>query len=138
MVVSKLDEYGKIGWLTVTVLAFMLAWPAGAAVVGYLAVSGRLQAWRAELPQSFGEAFGTWFNPQSKPRARNWAGFRSASSSGNRSFDEYRDAEMRRLEQEQREFQAFLEKLRHARDKAEFDAFMAEQRQRSTYSAKPE
>jgi hypothetical protein len=33
---------------------------------------------------------------------------------------------LRRLEEEAKEFQAFLQRLRHAKDKAEFDQFMAE------------
>ena len=49
-------------------------------------------------------------------------------SSGNRAFDDYRDGELRRLEEEGREFRAFLERLRRARDKEEFDRFMAENR----------
>ena len=51
-------------------------------------------------------------------------------SSGNRAFDEYRDETLRRLEEEQREFKEFLDRLRHAKDKAEFDQFMAEMRSR--------
>jgi hypothetical protein len=35
---------------------------------------------------------------------------------------------LRRLEEEQREFQDFLTRLRMAKDKAEFDQFMAERR----------
>ena len=35
---------------------------------------------------------------------------------------------MRRLEQEERDFQDFLARLRMAKDKAEFDQFMAERR----------
>lgn len=49
-------------------------------------------------------------------------------SSGNRAFDEYREATLRRLEDEQREFREFLDNLRHAKDRAEFDQFMAERR----------
>jgi hypothetical protein len=45
-------------------------------------------------------------------------------SSGNRAFDEYREATLRRLEEEQREFRDFLDSLRHAKDRAEFDQFM--------------
>ena len=37
---------------------------------------------------------------------------------------------MRRLEDEQREFKEFLDRLRHAKDKAEFDQFMAERGRR--------
>jgi hypothetical protein len=53
------------------------------------------------------------------------------TSSGNHAFDEYRAETLRRLEEEQQEFMAFLERLRHAKDKAEFDQFMAEHRRPS-------
>ena len=53
-----------------------------------------------------------------------------APSSGNSAFDEYRNDTLRRLEEEQREFKDFLERLRFAKDKTEFDAFMAERRNR--------
>jgi hypothetical protein len=56
------------------------------------------------------------------------------SSSGNRAFDEYRAETLRRLEEEQREFRDFLERLRLAKDKAEFDQFMAERRNRQAPS----
>jgi hypothetical protein len=52
----------------------------------------------------------------------------SFRSTGNRAFDEYREETLRRLEEEANEFQAFLKRLRHAKDKAEFDQFMAERR----------
>jgi hypothetical protein len=52
------------------------------------------------------------------------------SSSGNRAFDEYRTDTLKRLEDEQREFRDFLARLRQAKDKAEFDQFMAERRNR--------
>ncbi len=49
-------------------------------------------------------------------------------SSGNQAFDEYRAETLRRLEEEQAEFASFLDRLRFAKDKAEFDRFMAERR----------
>jgi hypothetical protein len=58
---------------------------------------------------------GDWFGP---------------SSSGNRAFDEYRSETLKRLEDEQREFKDFLARLRFAKDRAEFDQFMAERRGR--------
>jgi len=51
-------------------------------------------------------------------------------SSGNRAFDDYRSETLKRLEDEQREFKDFLARLRFAKDRAEFDQFMAERRQR--------
>jgi len=53
-------------------------------------------------------------------------------SSGNRAFDEYREETLKRLEEEQSEFKGFLDRLRHAKDKVEFDQFMAERRNRPT------
>ncbi len=55
---------------------------------------------------------------------------RGFASSGNRAFDEYREETLRRLEEEQREFREFLDRLRKAKDKQEFDQFMAERRAR--------
>lgn len=128
MVVQKIDSFGKVGWATVTLAAFWLAWPVGLMLVAYLAGSGRLQAWRDE-----GGAPGTWFNLRGKPwpaRTGGTAWSSTATPSGNQAFDEYRESTIRRLEDEQKEFQAYLERLRKARDKAEFDAFMSERRQR--------
>jgi hypothetical protein len=60
--------------------------------------------------------------------AERWGCGNYRTSSGNYAFDEYRAETLRRLEEEQREFIAFLDRLRHAKDKAEFDQFMAEHR----------
>lgn len=69
--------------------------------------------------------------------AERWGCGRQERSSGNRAFDEYRAETLRRLEEEQREFMAFLDRLRHARDKAEFDQFMAERGRRPTNGEPP-
>jgi len=47
-------------------------------------------------------------------------------SSGNAAFDDYRREMLRRMEQDHQDFKTFLERLRRAKDKAEFDQFMAE------------
>ena len=46
--------------------------------------------------------------------------------SGNAAFDAYKADTLRRLEEEQENFEAFLERLRAAKDKSEFDQFMDE------------
>jgi hypothetical protein len=51
-------------------------------------------------------------------------------SSGNRAFDDYRRETINRLEDEQREFKEFLERLRLAKDREQFDQFMADRRNR--------
>ncbi len=120
MYASRLDEFGKPAWIAATVLAFWAFWPLGLAVVLYLALSGRLREWRME-------ARGRWSNMQGG-KGHSWR--RAARSSGNQAFDNYRHETIQRLEDEQREFAEYLERLRQARDKAEFDQFMAERRKR--------
>jgi hypothetical protein len=43
-------------------------------------------------------------------------------------FDDYRAETLRRLEEEQREFKEFLERLRAAKDRTELDQFLNERR----------
>ncbi len=50
-------------------------------------------------------------------------GFRS---SGNTAFDAYKAETLKRLMDEQEQFEAFLDRLRAAKDKSEFDQFMDE------------
>jgi hypothetical protein len=50
-------------------------------------------------------------------------------------FDEYRAETLRRLDHEQEEFQHFLSRLHTAKDKAEFNQFMAERRTRTSSPA---
>lgn len=49
-------------------------------------------------------------------------------STGNVAFDEYRDTQLASLEREAREFRSFLQRLRDARDRQEFDAFLREKK----------
>lgn len=49
-----------------------------------------------------------------------------ALPTGNTAFDAYRAETLRRLEEEQEGFLTFLDRLRAAKDKSEFDAFMAD------------
>ena len=119
---AKMDEYGKPAWIFATLLAFWVFPPAGLAVLGYLAWTGRLAAMRREAP-------GTWSN------MRNTVSRGFAPRSGNQAFDNYRAETLRRLEEEQAEFVEYLERLRQARDKAEFDQFMADRGRRTDHPA---
>jgi hypothetical protein len=56
-------------------------------------------------------------------------------ATGSLAFDEYRAETLRRLEREQGEFQEFVEHLRMAKDKAEFDRFITERRTPSVRAA---
>jgi len=116
-IAARLDDYGKPAWIAVMVLGFIVFWPIGLAILGYMIWSGRMGCWKKNGFGEMGKARGRWYGPM----GRN-------ASSGNSAFDEYREETIRRLEDEQKEFQDFLERLRKARDKAEFDQFMAERR----------
>lgn len=48
----------------------------------------------------------------------------ASATSGNSAFDAYKSETLRRLEEEQVAFESFLQRLRDAKDKQEFDAFM--------------
>ncbi len=126
---ARLDDYGKPAWIALMVLGFVIFWPVGLALLAYLIWSGRMGCCGRSGP-------GRWHNGGSeRGRFRNdwWTGGRRrATSSGNSAFDEYRDETLRRLEEEQQEFKEYLERLRHAKDKTEFDQFMAERRRQAT------
>jgi Protein of unknown function (DUF2852) len=115
-VLAKLDDIGKPAWLALMVLAFIVFWPLGLAMLAFLIWSGRMGCWK----RGAGRGPGRWYHYGD--------GSRSRGSSGNSAFDEYREETLRRLEEEQAEFHNFLDRLRQAKDKAEFDQFMAERR----------
>jgi Protein of unknown function (DUF2852) len=56
-------------------------------------------------------------------------------STGSMAFEEYRTDTLRRLEEEQREFGAFLARLHAAKDKEEFEQFLAARRRKGSSAA---
>lgn len=110
-----LDERGKPAWIVAMVLGFVVVWPLGLAILFYMIWSGRMGC-----------------------KKRGWRrnnGFMGAGATGNAAFDEYRDETLKRLEEEQTAFVSFLERLRKAKDKAEFDQFMSERGRASDRSS---
>ncbi|MDX8352170.1 DUF2852 domain-containing protein [Cognatiyoonia sp. IB215182] len=74
-----------------------------------------------------GFAPGAWGPPPQMPQLDNimpLAPEAQQRSSGNASFDAYRSETLRRLEEEQENFENFLGRLRAAKDKSEFDDFL--------------
>ena len=133
-IVAKLDEIGRPAWIALMVLGFCLWWPLGLATLAFIFGSGRMSCWN-----HYGHGADHWQRKMDRMQEKmdrmrgkmgggNW--WANAPSSGNRAFDEYRAETLRRLEEEQKEFRDFLERLRHAKDKAEFDQFMTERRNR--------
>lgn len=93
------------------VLGFALWWPLGLAVLAYI-------LWGGSVDDLFADAV-SHLKAATRPK----------QSSGNAAFDEYRAEMLKRIEDEQAEFSAYVEKLRQARDREEFDRFMADRKQ---------
>lgn len=107
--------------IVLTILAFMWWWPIGLVL---------LVATLCRRPMFCGHRrWAGWHGTAAGPGAawKSWFGGERPSS-GNRAFDDYRADTLRRLEEEQKEFAEFLDRLRFAKDKAEFDQFMNERR----------
>ncbi|MES0824082.1 DUF2852 domain-containing protein [Ruegeria sp. SCP11] len=103
-----LDDKGKGAWIAVMVLGFIFFWPVGLALLAYMIWSKRMFS-------------------KSCSRRKTWHSHMSAMKpSGNSAFDAYKADTLARLEREQQDFEAFLRRLREAKDKAEFDQFMDE------------
>jgi len=118
-IAARLDDIGKPAWIALTIAGFILCWPVGLALLAFLIGSGRMGCWRHR-------GYGRWHNERGDETAGRWRGRHDGS--GNRAFDEYRADTLRRLEEEEREFRSFLDRLRFAKDKDEFDQFLAERR----------
>ncbi len=102
-----LDDKGKGAWIAAMVVGFIAFWPLGLALLAYMIWSKRM------------------FKSTSCAHRRSRHSMTSRST-GNAAFDAYKADTLARLEEEQTNFEAFLTRLREAKDKAEFDQFMAE------------
>ncbi len=101
-------------WIALILLGFVLFWPLGVFALIYFIWSRKMMCCTGPLAGSKRDSVKPWTIPYGAPR-----------TTGNLAFDEYREATLKRLEEERIEFAKFLENLRLAKDKAEFDEFMA-------------
>jgi hypothetical protein len=126
-IAARIDEFGKPAWIVLMILGFYAWWPLGLVILAFIVGTGRMGCWNQHgmSRQNKGDSMRSGIN---------WWGT-TPPSSGNRAFDEYRADTLRRLEEEQREFKEFLQRLRFAKDRAEFDQFMAERRKRPSDDA---
>ena len=104
-----LDERGRVAWLVAMVTGFILFWPIGLAILAYMIWSKRMGCT-------------SWNRHNRRNRMHRGA-------TGNTAFDSYREETLKRLEEERDAFLGFLEELRSAKDRAEFDQFMARRRE---------
>ncbi len=104
--------------ILVMVIAFIIYWPLGLAVIAYI-------LWGNQIPEvrRFFDGQGNW-----APR-----GPAPFSGTGNAAYDDYRSQEMARLDEERarlekelRDFEDYMRNVRKARDQEEFDRFRRE------------
>lgn len=105
-----LDQRGRYAWIIAMVLGFIIFWPVGLALLAYILWSKRM------FSQSCGQ---NRFDRHHQSTRDGMMG-----TTGNAAFDAYKADMLTRLENEQRAFEGFLQRLREAKDKSEFDAFM--------------
>ena len=127
--------------LLAMVLGFIVFWPIGLSILAFK-IWQRKSGYPGDLTTAAQEK---WREARSSFQGANWSGPWGASrsfggrSTGNMAFDEWRAAEIARLEEERRkleeahrEFAAFVENIRRAKDREEFERFMSERRNRPT------
>lgn len=107
------------------VAGFIAFWPVGLALLGYMIWSKRMFTCKSRNPRFAGPQFWSYRSEAGAP-------------SGNSAFDAYRAETLRRLEDEQIAFAAFLKRLRDAKDKQEFDAFMTARAQPGAQADQPQ
>jgi hypothetical protein len=115
-----LDARGKGAWIAAMVIGFIFFWPIGLALLAYMIWSKRMFSGR---------------NSMTSCNARR--AMRAGRSTGNAAFDAYKADMLRRLGDEQTAFEEFLQRLREAKDKAEFDQFMDERQKRTPGDGAP-
>jgi hypothetical protein len=126
------------GWkpveLAAMIAGFVLFWPVGLAILAWKGWKegwwGRSNRWQAAGANGAAFNCGPW-----KSEGPRWARHELRRDSGNVAFEDYKtseierlEAEYRRLVEEQQAFGEFLAELRKAKDKAEFDQFLASRR----------
>jgi Protein of unknown function (DUF2852) len=139
--IARIDDYGRPAWLALMVLGFIVFWPVGLAILAYLLWSGRMGCGRhSDVARWQERAAERWerkrdrFEQRVQRWEQRWGRHGGLGPTGNRAFDEYREEALKRLEEEAAEFRDFLDRLRMARDRAEFDEYMRDRRNRSTSS----
>jgi hypothetical protein len=118
------------------VLGFMVFWPLGLAMLAYILWGDRFDGFKREFKGAKEGFFGSC-------RGRH-ARHRGFGRTGNVAFDDWREKELERIEEERRkldetlkEFDSYLRELRRAKDQDEFDRFMNERNRPKNGNSKP-
>ncbi|HWT62244.1 MAG TPA: DUF2852 domain-containing protein [Ochrobactrum sp.] len=115
--------------IALMVLGFIFFWPLGLAMLAYIIWGDRLDDVKRSVNEKTESMFGSFRNCGKSES------FGFGGTTGNAAFDDWRREELDRLAEERRkleearaDFEAYAAELRRARDKEEFDRFMAERK----------
>jgi len=117
--------------IALMVLGFIVFWPLGLAVLAYI-LWGEYAGGSKDKAEAWMKRTGEGFKGCGAGRGRH-GGHKGFASTGNAAFDDYREEQLKRLDEERRRldeeldaFEEHLKNLRKARDREEFDRFMRE------------
>ncbi len=120
--------------IALMVIGFMVFWPLGLAMLAYIIWGDRLDGFKRDVNKA---TDGFFAGCRGRHRRRGFA------RTGNVAFDDWREKELERLDEERRklnelrdEFDDYARELRRAKDQEEFDRFMAN-RNKPTAPTKP-
>jgi hypothetical protein len=118
--------------IVLMIVGFAVFWPLGLAMLAWIIWGDEIGARTQEMKSQFRSFSGRASSFRPGPAA--WNG-----RTGNIAFDDYREREMKRLDEERRkldgmkaEFETFVTELRRVKDQEEFDRFMQDFRGRTS------
>lgn len=115
--------------IALMVLGFVVFWPLGLAMLAYIIWGDRLDGFKRDVNRATDGIFAGCRRGSEKAARWGHGGF---ARTGNVAFDDWREKELARLDEERRkldemreEFDDYARELRRAKDQEEFDRFMA-------------
>jgi hypothetical protein len=131
--------------LVAMVLGFIVFWPIGLAIIAFKmwqkrsGYGGDVFSFAEERAQAARNACRGWGGQGAGRGARGFGGGWGPRPTGNTAFDDWRNGELARLEEErrkleaaEREFAEHIEQLRRARDREQFEEFMRARQSRGS------
>ncbi|ANK74314.1 DUF2852 domain-containing protein [Ensifer adhaerens] len=113
--------------IALMVLGFVVFWPLGLAMLAYILFGEKLKTFKKDANDTVDGMCSAF---KRGGRRSNWT-----HRTGNVAFDDWREAELARLEEERRkldemreEFDTYVRELRRAKDQEEFDRFMRDRK----------
>ncbi|MBD9653073.1 hypothetical protein M2267_005584 [Ensifer sp. KUDG1] len=113
--------------IALMVLGFVVFWPLGLAMLAYILFGEKLKTFKKDANDTVDGMCSAF---KRGGRRSNWT-----HRTGNVAFDDWREAELTRLDEERRkldemreEFDSYARELRRAKDQEEFDRFMRDRK----------